>query len=338
MARQRTRRIVVAAAGFALAVGAVADAATRSAAVVDPVLARVPGSPPILRADVAGRARAVTSPAVASQFTPAEVTANVLTELIGLDLDKQLANGLGVVPDARAAAENLAAGVRAAGTAAAYQQQLIRSPGKGWAGAEVYALDTEIRTQLAVAQARRLSPVPESELRAEYDASLGTYQHAHVQIITTPDLAIATRVAALARADPDRFPALARADTDDDTHRSAGGDYGPVLARGQLYADVDAAIFAAAPGAVLGPIAVAQARPEYYVVHVLGVVDIPLSAVIPALSAQVLAPDGSYVQGRLTAARQRLAAGVSVAPDAGTFSVRNLRVVPPAANGAAAPG
>ena len=319
----------VVAAGIALAAGAVADAATRSAIAVDPVLAQVPGSPAILRTDVAARVRAVTSPAVASQFTPAEVTANVLTELIGLDLDRGLAAQLHVAPDTAAAVAGLEAGVRGAGTDGAYQQQLIRSVSRGWAGTAVYALDTEIRRQLAAAEVARLTPVPIAELQAEYQASLGSYQHAHVQIITTPDLAVATRDASIARADPARFPALARADTDDDTHRTAGGDYGPSLARGQLFRNVDDAVFAAAPGAVLGPITVTQARPEYYVVHVVSVVDIPLSAVTAALSAQALAPTGSYLQAQLTLGRQRLAAGVSVAGDAGALSPQSLSVVPP---------
>ena len=288
--------------------------------------ATVTGFAAVTDGDLATRVAAVDVGAVPAQFTPGQVAKMVLDELVGLDLDLAVARQWGITPDSAEVSRRLAAGLKANGGSSAYQQQLIRNPGLGWAGAQVYVEDSVLREQLAAAAVTRLTPVPSAELQALYQARLGAFQHAHVQIVTTASAAVAGLVATRAKADPASFPTLARRYTDDADHRAAGGDYGPALARGQLFASVDDAIFAAAPGAVLGPIAVQETPTEYYVVHVLSVTDIPLSTVTSQLSTIALNPSGDYVQNYLAAARAKLAGTVRVASGYGVWDPATLAV------------
>jgi len=109
-----------------------------------------------------------------------------------------------------------------------------------------------------VASKAAVSP---AEARAWYDAHPQAFDRmelGHIVVVPAPgkeDLAVkkAARLRARLDKDPSRFAALARAESDDPQGRERGGDLGSV-GRGALEPALEAAVFGARPGSIIGPV------------------------------------------------------------------------------------
>jgi peptidyl-prolyl cis-trans isomerase D len=144
---------------------------------------------------------------------------------------------------------------------------------------EVARIEYLLLNQDAIASQVKVDP---AEVRQAYDANAKQYttneerQAAHILVAVKPDASDADKAAAKAkaaallekaRAKPDSFAELAKANSQDTGSAAQGGDLGS-FARGAMVKPFEDAVFAAKAGDIVGPI---QTDFGYHVIKVTGV-------------------------------------------------------------------
>jgi peptidyl-prolyl cis-trans isomerase D len=144
---------------------------------------------------------------------------------------------------------------------------------------EVAKIEYLLLTQDAIAAQIRIDP---AEVRHAYDANAKQYttneerQASHILIAVKPDASAAEKAAAKkkaeelaekARAKPDAFAELAKANSQDPGSAAQGGDLGS-FARGAMVKPFEDAVFAAKVGDIVGPV---ETSFGYHVIKVTGI-------------------------------------------------------------------
>jgi len=144
---------------------------------------------------------------------------------------------------------------------------------------EVAKIEYLLLTQDAIAAQVKIDP---AEVKQAYDANAKQYttneerQASHVLIAVKPDASAADKAAAKkkaeelaekARAKPDSFAELAKANSQDPGSAAQGGDLGS-FARGAIVKPFEDAVFAAKVGDIVGPV---ETNFGYHVIKVTGI-------------------------------------------------------------------
>jgi len=144
---------------------------------------------------------------------------------------------------------------------------------------EVAKIEYLLLTQDAIAAQVKIDP---AEVKQAYDANAKQYttneerQASHVLIAVKPDASAADKAAAKkkaeelaekARAKPDSFAELAKANSQDPGSAAQGGDLGS-FARGAMVKPFEDAVFAAKVGDIVGPV---ETNFGYHVIKVTGI-------------------------------------------------------------------
>jgi len=276
--------------------------------------------------ELARRTTAVYTGPVAQQLARPDVQRLVLGELVGLAVDERLATRDGVTVTQQQVDQLVARGVSQTGGLPQLQLALLTSnPSQpAFAGADTYFRDALLLDGLL--KQRAPTTVPEQALRDLYRQQEGQFRNAHLAHIMLADQPTAQTVAVKAKAAPATFAALAEQYSTDTATKDKGGDQG-TQPKGTFTAAVEDAVYAASPGAVLGPLAV---NGGFEVVQVVSVVDRSFEAARAELEAAAKDPQSPYTQGLLSQARAAEAGSLHpyVNPRFGTVDLtRGFRVL-----------
>jgi foldase protein PrsA len=164
--------------------------------------------------------------------------------------------------------------------------------------------------------------VPEAELQAAYEQSIGSYDQVDSRHILLPDEASARRVLDQVKADPGNFANLAADLSTDPGSKDSGGEL-PLAGRGTFVAPFEEALFSTPPGETT----VVQTDFGWHVLEVQERVTTSLAEAREELRRQLLG------EQRLEAVRTRLQevaaeVGVTVNPRFGEWDAENGAVVP----------
>ena len=170
---------------------------------------------------------------------------------------------------------------------------------------------------------------PDSYLESIYQANLSIFQTQHSDRIVVKTQDEAKQIKAQLDADPTKFAALAKQDSIDTATKAKGGDNGGE-ARGTIDSAVESAIFAAKPGALLGPI---EGQAGWYVVKVLSLSIISFADAKPQIVSAVKsgqADQGKYLGGLLQAQRAVVARELDIHVNSrfGSWSAADATVDP----------
>jgi len=163
--------------------------------------------------------------------------------------------------------------------------------------------------------------VPQAQLRQLYEQNTSVYDKVRSRHILVNDEATARRLLAEVRADPSRFPALAKQFSTDQSNKDRGGDLG-LQGRGVFVPEFDALLFSAKPGTY----DVLKTQFGWHVVNVEERVTTTLQQATPELRRAALqAQQQEAVQKLLQRTGRRL--GVEVNPRFGAWDAATGTVV-----------
>jgi parvulin-like peptidyl-prolyl isomerase len=315
------RRILLAVAGIALAALAVTSCRpvhTGAAAVVGPDSIGINAVQDQVTQVLAAADDQTTSTLTGKE---AELQRQVLTRLIdGLILEAAARSAGVAVTDGEIDAQQ-AVLLQQAGGEDQLRQQALQS---GIAPRDLRSVVRQLtlNSKLAAAVVSDVT-VSQSQLVAEYRKNIAEFDQVHAAHILVPGKALADRLLAQVRANPDSFADLAKQNSIDTNSKENGGDLG---SNGKAAFDptFGNAVFAAKPGSLI----LVKTSFGYHVVHIISHDTKSLAQATPQLRAAVLKTESDKRLGDLLTRVMRNL-HISVNPRYGYWDVTNRAVAPP---------
>ena len=245
---------------------------------------------------------------IQTQVTKEDFQRQKLTTFVLTQLDEKIASSMGVVVTDQDVAAARSALEEQLGGPAQLTNAALTQGGIGPTELETFLRREAIESKL-VPVLLASTPPSETYLMSQFASAVAMTDSADVDIITVSDPALAASIYAQVKADPSKFAALAKADSTDTATASAGGDQG-TQSRGYYPPDIDDAIYAAQPGAILGPLTSLSTTDGttvlYNVVKVVTVKATDYATDRASLLAAAELPSSTYAMGLITAAEKSI--------------------------------